>query len=132
MGFESVVTPSGKFAYDRMHFSQATSSGGFLFLSGVIGTGEKGKLPAEQSEEFHNAWKSIGEILAEVNADYGDIVECTTYHVDINSHIGEFSAIREEYISDPWPAWTAIGITELLVPGAHVEIRVTVKIPDQA
>jgi len=130
MSFESVVTPSGRFAYDRMHFSQATKSGGFMFLSGVIGTGEKGKLPGSKSEEFHNAWKGIGSILAEVGAGYGDIVECTTYHVDINSHIGEFSSIRDEYISEPWPAWTAIGITELLIPGASVEIRVTVKLPD--
>jgi enamine deaminase RidA (YjgF/YER057c/UK114 family) len=130
MSFESVVTPSGKFAYDRMHFSQATKSGGFLFLSGVIGSGEKGKLPDDMSEEFHNAWKSIGEVLAEAGAGYGDIVECTTYHVDIHSHINEFSAIRDQYISEPWPAWTAIGITELLVAGVHVEIRVTVKLPE--
>jgi enamine deaminase RidA (YjgF/YER057c/UK114 family) len=130
MSFESVVTPSGQFAYDRMHFSQATKSGGFLFLSGVIGSGDKGKLPDSKSEEFHNAWKGIGAILKEAGASYSDIVECTTYHVDINSHIGEFSAIRDEYISEPWPAWTAIGITELLVPGASVEIRVTVKLPD--
>jgi enamine deaminase RidA (YjgF/YER057c/UK114 family) len=130
MSFESVVTPSGKFAYDRMHFSEATKSGGFMFLSGVVGTGEKGKLPKSKKEEFHNAWKGIGAVLAEVGAGYGDIVECTTYHVDISSHIGEFSSIRDEYISEPWPAWTAIGITELLVPGASVEIRVTVKLPE--
>ncbi len=130
MSFESVVTPSGKFAYDRMHFSQATKSGGFLFLSGVIGTGEKGKLPDSMEEEFNNAWKSIGEILAQAGAGYGDIVECTTYHVDFHSHINEFSTIRDQYINEPWPAWTAIGISELLVPGARVEIRVTVKLPD--
>ena len=96
----------------------------------MVGTGEKGKLPDDMNEEFHNAWKSIGEILGEVGARYSDIVECTTYHVDVHSHITEFSAIRDQYISEPWPAWTAIGITELLVPGAHVEIRVTVKLPD--
>ncbi len=130
MSFEPIVTPSGKFAYDRMHFAQATKSGGFLFISGVIGTGEKGKLPESKNEEFNNAWKGIGQILAEVGAGYGDIVECTTYHVDIQSHIGEFSKVRDEYISEPWPAWTAIGITELLVPGASVEVRVTARIPE--
>ncbi|MFP6805609.1 MAG: RidA family protein [Pseudomonadales bacterium] len=130
MSFEPVVTASGQFAYDRMHFAQATKSGGFLFLSGVVGTGEKGKLPDNVTEEFNNAWKSIGEIIGEAGAGYGDIVECTTYHVDISSHIGEFSKIRDQYISEPWPAWTAIGISELLIPGASVEIRVTVKLPD--
>ena len=80
-------------------------------------------------EEFHNAWKKIGELLAEAGAGYGDIVECTTYHVNFHDHIGVFSAIRDEYLSEPWPAWTAIGITELLVPGARVEIRVTARVP---
>ncbi len=130
MSFEPIVTSSGQFAYDRMHFAQATKSGGFLFLSGVIGTGGKGKLPDNMSEEFHNLWKSVGEILTEVGAGYGDIVECTTFHVDVQNHIGEFSTIRDQYISEPWPAWTAIGITELLVPGAHVEMKVTVKLPE--
>ncbi len=31
---------------------------------------------------------------------------------------------RDEFIRPPWPAWTAIGISELAVPGARVEIRV--------
>jgi enamine deaminase RidA (YjgF/YER057c/UK114 family) len=33
--------------------------------------------------------------------------------------------IRDEFISEPWPAWTAIGCTDLAAPGARVEIRVT-------
>ena len=41
MGIKSVVTESGKVAYDRFHFSQATESNGFLFCSGVIGTGAR-------------------------------------------------------------------------------------------
>jgi enamine deaminase RidA (YjgF/YER057c/UK114 family) len=32
--------------------------------------------------------------------------------------------VRDEFLKAPWPAWTAIGITELAIPGAHVEIRV--------
>ena len=33
--------------------------------------------------------------------------------------------VKDEFVSEPWPAWTAIGITELAVPGARVEIRAT-------
>jgi enamine deaminase RidA (YjgF/YER057c/UK114 family) len=32
--------------------------------------------------------------------------------------------VRDEFISAPWPAWTAIGVSELAVPGARVEVRV--------
>lgn len=129
MSIESIVTAGGRFAYDRMHFSEAMKADGFVFCSGVIGTDAKGKLPATKTEEFHNAWRKIGELLGEAGCGYGDIVECTTYHVNFRDHIGEFSAIRDEYLGEPWPAWTAIGITELLVPDACVEIRVTARVP---
>ena len=49
--------------HDNFHFSQATRSNGFLFCSGVIGTGGKGKLPADIKEEFRNAWAGIGKLL---------------------------------------------------------------------
>lgn len=125
MVIKSVVTESGKAAYDRFHFSQATESNGFLFCSGVIGTGADRKLPGDVKEEFRNAWQSIGKLLAEAGLGFGDILEYTSYHVGLQENIADFMAVRDEFLSEPWPAWTAIGITELAVPGAHVEIRVT-------
>jgi enamine deaminase RidA (YjgF/YER057c/UK114 family) len=128
MSFEAVVTDSGKFVYDNFHFSEATKSNGFLLCSGVIGTGEKGKLPEDIKEEFRNAWSGIGKLLAQCNISYEDIVEYTSYHVDLQTNMRDFMQVRDEFLSEPWPAWTAIGITELAVPGARVEIRVTAKL----
>jgi enamine deaminase RidA (YjgF/YER057c/UK114 family) len=128
MSFEAVVTDSGKFVYDNFHFSEATKSNGFLLCSGVIGTGEKGKLPDDIKEEFRNAWSGIGKLLAECDIGYDDIVEYTSYHVGLQAHMRDFMTVRDEFLSQPWPAWTAIGITELAVPGAHVEIRVIAKL----
>ena len=130
MSFETVVTDSGQFMYDNFHFSEATRSNGFLLCSGVIGTGEKGKLPEDIKEEFRNAWAGIGKLLEECNIGYDHIVEYTSYHVGLQASIGDFMSVRDEFLSEPWPAWTAIGITELAVPGAHVEIRVTAKLKD--
>jgi enamine deaminase RidA (YjgF/YER057c/UK114 family) len=130
MSFEAVVTKSGKFVYDNFHFSEATKSNGFLFCSGVIGTGEKGKLPEDIKEEFRNAWSGIGKLLAQCNLGYDDIVEYTSYHVDLHANMGDFMSVRDEFLSEPWPAWTAIGITDLAIPAAHVEIRVMAKLKD--
>jgi enamine deaminase RidA (YjgF/YER057c/UK114 family) len=128
MSFEKVVTASGQYMYDNFHFSEATKSNGFLLCSGVIGTGEKGKIPDDIKQEFRNAWEGIGRLLAACELGYDDIVECTTYHVGLQATMGDFMSVRDEFLSEPWPAWTAIGITELAVPGAHVEIRVTAKL----
>lgn len=130
MSFESVVSDSGQFMYDNFHFSEASKSNGFLLCSGVIGTGEKGQLPEDIKQEFRNAWTAIGKLLGTCDLGYDAIVEYTTYHVGLQAHMGEFMSVRDEFLSEPWPAWTAIGITELAVPGAHVEIRVTAKLKD--
>jgi len=32
--------------------------------------------------------------------------------------------VKDEYVSSPYPAWTAIGVTELITEGTIVEVRV--------
>lgn len=125
MSTETIVTAGSQPMYDRFHFADATVSDGFIFCSGAIGAGVDG--PAQ--EEFRGAWKKIGEVLEQAGASYTDIVEYTSYHVGLQEHMADFMAVRDEFISEPWPAWTAIGITELAMPGARVEIRVTAKKP---
>jgi enamine deaminase RidA (YjgF/YER057c/UK114 family) len=66
----------------------------------------------------------VGRILQEAGLDYTHIQEYTTYHVGLSQHMRTFMAVRDEFLDEPWPAWTAIGITELAVPGARVEVRV--------
>jgi enamine deaminase RidA (YjgF/YER057c/UK114 family) len=130
MSIDTVVTDSGQFMYDNFHFSQATRSNGFLLCSGIIGTGDKGKVPDDIKEEFRNAWTGIGKLLASCDLGFADIVEYTSYHVGLQATMGDFMAVRDEFLSEPWPAWTAIGITELAVPGAHAEIRITARLKD--
>lgn len=131
MNNKVIMTESGKFSYDRFHFAPAVASQGFLFCSGIIGTDSKGKLPQDIKEEFRNAWRDIGVLLQEAGVDYTRIIEYTSYHVGLQQHMAEFMSVRDEFIVEPWPAWTAIGISELAVPGAHVEIRVTAGMDDQ-
>ena len=130
MGVDSVVTNTGQFMYDNFHFSQATKSNGLLFCSGIIGTDEAGQVPGDIKEEFQNAWRSVEHLLSACDIGFGDIVDCTTYHVGLQAHIGKFMAVRDQFLSEPWPAWTAIGVSELAIPGAHVEIKITAKLAD--
>ena len=76
------------------------------------------------STKFRNAWDAVGVVLKEAGLGFEDIIEYTSFHVNFNEHIRAFMKIRDEVLSAPWPAWTAIGITELAIPGARAEIRV--------
>ena len=124
MSIEIVVPKSGKTAYDRFHFSQAVKSGGLLICSGQIGTNPDHSVPESAEDEFRNAWSAVRVVLEEAGLCYKDIIEYTSFHVNVNKHIKAFMKVRDEVLSEPWPAWTAIGITELAVPGARAEIRV--------
>jgi enamine deaminase RidA (YjgF/YER057c/UK114 family) len=125
--FKPVVSESGRFMYDNYHFSEAADCDGLLYCSGVIGTGADHKIPEDASEEFRNAWQGVGAVLKEAGMGYENIVEITSYHVGLQSLMADFMSVRDEFLSEPWPAWTAIGITELAVPQARVEIRVTAR-----
>jgi enamine deaminase RidA (YjgF/YER057c/UK114 family) len=120
-----VINPgASRTLYDRFHFSQAVRSAGLVICSGQIGTAPDGSVPSDLADEFRNAWQSVGRVLEAGGAGFDDIVEYTTFHVGLQKTLSTFMQIRDEFIDAPWPAWTAIGISELAVPGAHVEIRV--------
>lgn len=124
----TVVNPEGSQAlYDRFHFSQAVKSGDLLLCSGQIGTDAKGAVPSDLASEFRNAFSAVGRVLTHAGLTFSDVVEYTTYHVGLQKTIPTFMQVRDEFIKAPWPAWTAIGISELAVPGAHLEIRITAR-----
>ena len=127
MTIDVINPPSAKASYDNFHFSQAVVVGDLVLCSGQLGIGHDGKVPADIAEEFRHAWRHVHEVLVAAGLGYRDIVEYTTFHVGLGATLGTFMKVRDEVLSEPWPAWTAIGTTELAKPGAHVEIRVTAR-----
>jgi enamine deaminase RidA (YjgF/YER057c/UK114 family) len=49
-------------------------------------------------------------------------VELNSYHVGLRVQAEALIAIAGEFLTDPYPAWTAVGVTELFDEGAVVEI----------
>lgn len=125
-----ILTEADRHTYDNFHFAPAVASGGLLVCSGQIGAGADGKVPEDAAEEFRNAWQAIGRVLAAAGLGYEDIVELTSYHVDLPAHMRTFMAVKDEFLAAPWPAWTAIGITSLAVRDARAEIRVIAAMKD--
>ena len=125
-----ILTEADRHTYDNFHFAPAVASGGLLVCSGQIGAGADGKVPEDATEEFRNAWQAIGRVLAAAGLGYEDIVELTSYHVDLPAHMRAFMAVKDEFLAAPWPAWTAIGITSLAVRDARAEIRVIAAMKD--
>lgn len=73
--------------------------------------------------QFAVAFETLRAILREGGADLADVVEITSYHVGIAAHMEAFMRVWARYLSEPYPAWTAVGVAELIVPGGLVELR---------
>jgi len=122
--FKSVVPTSMKMNYDVFHFSPATVIDNRVYASGQIGIGADGKAPEDLDAQFTLAFESVGAVLAEAGATFDDVVEITTFHIGLGSHIQQFIGVKDRFVKEPYPAWTAVGTTELAIPGAVVEIKV--------
>ncbi len=120
---ERVIPESMQATYDRFHFAPAVRVGDILLCSGQIGAGEDGRCPDDPASQFRLAFEAVGSVLAEAGVDFSSIVEMTTFHVGM-AELGTFMKVKDEFMAEPYPAWTAIGCTSLALPGALVEIKV--------
>ncbi len=149
-----IVPPALQGVYDNWHFAPAVVAEGLIFCSGIIGTSPNGDTPSadglagakattqeatndltalmavrDPEAQFATAFEALGAILRAADAELSDVVELTTYHVDMSLHMDAFMRVKDLYIQAPYPAWTAIGVADLIVPGGLVEIRAVAQVP---
>lgn len=107
----------------QWHMSPVVESGGFIFFSGVTGADE-GNLSPDPEIQFRAAFGCLEENLEAAGLSFASVVEMTTYHVDLQKHVNTFIKVKDEFIFEPYPAWTAIGVSDFWYHGTLVEIRV--------
>lgn len=123
---KQIVIPAGEDrAYDDWHYAPAVRTGDMIIVSGI---------PAARGDTYEakvrNMFERLKKTLAAAGADLSDVVELTTFHANARETEGfqkefaEFSKIHHEYFPSGYPAWTAVGTTALLAPGAALEMRV--------
>ncbi|SFQ29231.1 Enamine deaminase RidA, house cleaning of reactive enamine intermediates, YjgF/YER057c/UK114 family [Pseudomonas sp. NFPP07] len=109
--------------YDNFHFSQATRVGNMIWVSGQVGV-DATMTPAEGIEaQTHLAFQALSSILEEAGASLADVVELMTFHIDLQGEVHAFGKVKDQYFPDRYPAWTAVGVTQLALPALRVEIR---------
>lgn len=110
--------------YDAHHYAPAVIDGEHLRCSGMMGIRADMSLPDAPRDQFILAFENLRGLLAEAALTFVEIIEITSYHVDLQQHMQTFIEVKNEFVAAPYPAWTAVGVTELAVPGALVEIQI--------
>ncbi|WP_179379827.1 RidA family protein [Jannaschia marina] len=107
--------------------SPAVRAGGLVFLTGMTGSGPDGAMPADPARQFDAAFDKIAHVLAAAGLTLGDVVEMTSYHIDMARHFDRFETCVRARLDAPFPAWTAVEVAGLRRPGALVEIRIVAR-----
>ena len=123
-----VVPPGTEDAYAHYHFAAAVRAGGLLLCSGQIGVDDDGTVSDDPDRQFTAAFEALGRVLAAAGYAFDDVVEITTFHVGFPQHLETFMVVKDRYLTEPWPAWTAVGVTALALPNALVEIKATARL----
>ena len=124
-----VVFPKAKqSSYEAYGYSAAVRSGGFLFVSGQVGVDETGDAIADPAVQFDKAFQSLQDVLNAGGCGFDDVVDITTFHVDMYEHFKAFTAAKQKaFPKPPFPNWTAVGVVNLADPDLLLEIKVTAR-----
>ena len=121
---ELINPPGTEKIYRVMKFSQAVRSGNMIWVSGQVGTDEKRKAASGVAEQARLAFTNLQNVLKAAGAEMQDIVELVTYHTSMED-VREFARVKDELIKTEYPAWTALGVQELIMPDLLLEIKAT-------
>ncbi len=121
---ETIAAPEFAHYPAEWHFSPVLLSGDFAFFSGQTGTHADGSVSPDPQQQFRDAFRFLGVNLAAAGLGFDDVVEITTYHVNLRRHLRAFINVKDDFVRPPYPAWTAIGVTELITEGSLLEIRI--------
>ena len=117
--------------YEETHIPAGVRAGDMLRLSGHTGEDPDGVFSAEPEAQIRETFRNIALTLAEVGAGWSDVLELTSYHVGLIDQAEATLRVAAEFLKDPYPAWTAVGVTELILPNALVEISCVAVIASQ-
>ena len=129
----SIVVP-GK-ASPRGTFPHVKRAGDLIFVSGTssrrqdnsyagVTTGTDGTVHLDIREQTRAVIENIGEILAAAGASLADLVDITTFLVDMNDFDG-YNEVYAEYFDYQGPTRTTVAVHQLPHPHLLIEIKAT-------
>ena len=107
----------------------AVGVGNLVFCAGQVGRDARNQVIADPAAQFAAAWENLRLVLAEAGCTFADVVDMTTYHVDLARHLPIFRTVKNRLFPRATCAWTVIGVAELAVPGLLAEIKCTALMP---
>lgn len=92
---------------------------GLLFISGQ---GPR-DLDADLETQFRQTFEQIQTLVTAAGGTLANVTMLRAYFLNLARDLETFRKVRQEFLVAPYPASTAVGVTELAVPGLEFEIE---------
>ena len=121
---EIIIPPGMENLYERFHYAPAVRVDNVLYIAGQVGRDENLQVVEGAEAQYIQAFENLKKVLEAAGATLADVVDIVTYHTDMRD-ILRFLEVKDKYLTQNYPAWTAIGTPALAMPGLLVEIKAT-------
>ena len=111
-------------AYHVYHYTPVVKVGDQVIVSGIPAA-----VGATYEDKVRWMFRELERHLQTAGASLADVVELTSFHATATGQASfaaefeRFAPIHKEFFPAHYPAWSAVGTTALLSPGAPVELR---------
>ena len=117
---QAIQTPDAAQAIGT--YSQAIRAGSTVYLSGQIGLDPATMQVVEGIDaQIHRVLRNLQAVAAVAGASLDDAVKLTVFLTDL-AHFARLNEIMAQYLKPPYPARSAVGVSQL-PRGALVEIE---------
>jgi len=112
-------------------FSLATRVGNLVYTSGMVGVDPNLNVPEDVAEEFRLVFENLAGVLEAMGTSLEHVVDSTNFFAgDFTSVYPIFEEVRRGVFAGKLPASTSIGVSQLLDPRFHVEVKLVAAVPE--
>ncbi|EPL6455019.1 MULTISPECIES: RidA family protein [Providencia] len=120
---KQIIPKSMEKLAQRAGYAPAVLVGDTLYCAGQVGRTADLQVIDDPEAQFQACWENLRLVLNEAGFTFHDIVEMTTFHVEMKKHMDIFRRVKDAVFPRGECAWTCIGVSELAHPGLLVEIK---------
>ncbi len=130
MSKRELIIPDGlENLYTEKGYAPGIRVDNMLYVSGMLGRDEALLVIKEPKAQFVRVFENTARVLNTAGAAFDDVIEFVGYFTHLQRDYPLFQMVKDRYVTGVLPAQTAIGVSELSMPGLLVELKCTALIP---
>lgn len=127
----AIIADASQDFFEETSVPSAVRNNATVWVTGQTGDLPDGTVVQPVEEQIRQAFANVADCLSAAGVSWSDVVEMTTYSVGLQGQAEVMLSVAGEFLASPFPAWTAVGVTELW-EGAVFEIQCVAVVQPQA